>query len=297
VITEKKVKLFHLHKMKAQRFHEQGQAMSDKGQVQEAISAYLTAIELDPNKSESFYNLGLIYKYRNDWSQSLEFNMKAHALNPDDEATCWNLAIAATALHRWDIARSAWQACGIQLEGDCGPITMNFGMTPLRLNPDGTGEVVWGTRIDPVRAKIDNVPYPESGFHYGDVVLHDGAAVGYRVLDGREYPVFNVLELFERSNFTTATAKVVIASDDDLTVLEQLFSETEHYFEDWSASTRILCRQCSEGIAHEHFDEIVDPAEATKRTLGIAVFASNPVLPIFDKWQLQTDAKLESLDR
>lgn len=152
------MKLTDLSKKKAQKFHDQGQALSDDGKDREAIDAYLKAIEIDPRKSESFYNIGLIYKYRGEWIKSLEYNTRAYALDPEDEAARWNLAIAATALRKWDIARDAWKDNGITLEGGYGPISMNFGMTPVRLNPDDSGEVVWATRIDPVRARIDSIP-------------------------------------------------------------------------------------------------------------------------------------------
>ncbi|MGP4846169.1 tetratricopeptide repeat protein [Marinobacter sp. 1Y8] len=168
------MKLFNRNGKKAQRLHEQGQQLSDGGRDEEAVEAYLKAIELDPNKSESFYNVGLIYKYQGAWEKSLEYNAKAYELNPEDESARWNLAIAATALREWKIARRAWSDNGIELEGEAGPINMNFGITPVRLNPEISGEVVWATRVDPVRARIDSIPYKESGFMHGDVVLHDG---------------------------------------------------------------------------------------------------------------------------
>jgi tetratricopeptide (TPR) repeat protein len=290
------MKLFNLNKRKAQKYHEKGQFLSDEGKDLDAIEMYQKAIELDPEKSESFYNIGLIYKYRNEWKLSLEYNKKANELNPDDEAARWNLAIAATALRNWDIARSAWKQNGFELEGDAGPINMNFGMTPIRLNPEGDAEVVWATRIDPVRAIIDSVPHAESGFKYGDVVLHDGAAVGFRRVREREYPVFNVLELFESSNYKTSTAMVEISTDDDLKELDKIFSATPHEFEDWTSNIRNLCRQCSEGRPHEHHDNDMEKRWRSERTLGLAIYNSQNVMPLFDDWQNKTKAKLLTLE-
>lgn len=288
--------LFNLNKRKAQKFHEQGQALSDDGRDLEAIEMYRKAIELDPHKSESYYNIGLIYKYCNEWELSLEYNKKANALAPDDEAARWNLAIAATALRKWDIARSAWKQNGIELEGDAGPINMNFGMTPIRLNPEDGAEVVWATRIDPVRARIDSIPYASSGFRHGDLVLHDGAAVGYRKIVEREYPVFNVLELFEKSNYETLIATVEISENEDLNELEKIFSATKHEFEDWTSNIRSLCRQCSEGIPHAHHDEELEEQLPLKRTLGLAIYNNQNVVPLFDDWQKKTQAKLLVLE-
>lgn len=288
--------LFNLNKKKAHKFHEQGQALSDAGRDVDAIEMYLKAIDLDPDKSESFYNIGLIYKYRNEWQQSFKYNKRANDLAPDDEAARWNLAIAATALRKWDIARSAWRQNGIELEGDAGPINMDFGMTPIRLNPEGDGEVVWATRIDPVRARIESIPYASSGFRYMDVVLHDGAAVGHRKVGEIEYPVFNALELFEKSSYDTLIATVEVTEDEDMKELERIFLATPHGLEDWTTNVRSLCKQCSEGRPHEHHDEELENEFISKRTLGLAILNNQNVESLFHDWQRKTQAKLISIE-
>jgi len=290
------LKLFNLNKKKAQKLHEQAQELSDDGRDSEAISTYLKAIELDPSKSESFYNIGLIYKYQGEWLKSLEYNLKAYELNPEDESARWNLAIAATALRKWDVARNAWKDNGITLDGETGPIEMNFGMTPVRLNPDDSGEVVWASRIDPVRAIIDSIPYKESGFRHGDVVLHDGAAVGYREVGEKEYPVFNVLEKFEESSYSTVIASVKINSDDDLDTLEDIISDTAHEFEDWTTNIRTICRQCSEGKPHDHHDQDLADEWVSERTLGIAVSNTSSIDDVFKTWQGKCDGILVAID-
>jgi len=59
------------------------------------------------------YNLGLSAKYEGRWNDSFEQNQLANERRSGDEATLWNLGIAATALRRWDEARAAWRECGI----------------------------------------------------------------------------------------------------------------------------------------------------------------------------------------
>lgn len=290
------MKFFKFNKKKAQKLHEDGQVLSDQGRDAEAIESYLKALEIDPNKSETFYNIGLIYKYQGEWIKSLEYNLKAYELDPEDESARWNLAIAATALRKWEIVRDAWKDNGIELEGGTGPINMNFGMTPVRLNPDDSAEVVWATRIDPVRAIIDSIPYKESGFRHGDIVLHDGAAIGYRESGERKYPVFNVLERFESSNYSTVIATVRITNDDDLERLEELFSETPHVFEDWTMNIRTLCKQCSEGEPHDHHGEELAEEWASDRTLGIAVANNESLNSLFDLWQSKTSGVLITLN-
>lgn len=288
--------LFNFNKRSAIKLHQQAQVLSEQGRDDEAIELYLQAIEKDPGKSESFYNIGLIYKYQNEWELSFEYNQKASFLDPGDEAARWNLAIAATALRRWDVVRSAWRQQGIELDGTDGPIEMNMGITPVRLNPDDDGEVVWATRVDPVRARIDSVPFPDSGFNYGDIVLHDGAAVGYRQLEGREYPVFNVLELFSPSGYETLVVKVQVPSDADLICLQGMFDGTSHEFEDWTKNIRVLCKECSEGVPHEHNDNEPSDSWCLERTLGVATLDHLKVTAIFDEWQKKTRGQLLSLE-
>ncbi len=286
--------LLHFNKKKAQRLHEEGQQLDALGKVEEAIEQYLSAIDCDPKSPESYYNIGLIYKYQSKWEESFEFNKKANEIDPKDEAARWNLAIAATALRNWDVARKCWEENGIDLDKDKdkGPIESDFGITPVRLNPFEKGEVVWASRIDPVRARIDSIPFPESGYYYGDVVLHDGAAVGYREIGEREYPVFNVLELFDKSSFMTCIARVAAGDQLDIDKLEDMFSESHCEFEDWTTNVRMLCRQCSEGSPHvqhdqelEHQDQEQKEGLHSERKLGIAYHDINDVSLLFDGWQ------------
>ncbi|KQZ70970.1 hypothetical protein ASD55_11860 [Rhodanobacter sp. Root561] len=259
---------FNRHR--ADRLHKQAQACSKAGDEDAALALYARCLSLDPDRDTTLYNVGLIYKYRGDWEQSFDFNARAYAISPRDEATRWNLAIAATALRRWVVARQAWTDNGLLMPDGDGPITMDFGLTPVRLDPAGRGEVVWARRIDPVRARITSIPFPESGFRLNDVVLHDGAAVGSRTVDGREYSVFNVLELFEPSALSTYVMVVRAPTADQLDSLERLAESMGVAVEDWTASVRALCRQCSEGAPHETHDNDRDPDWQVERRMGMA---------------------------
>ena len=152
-------------------------------------------------------------------------------------ASRWNLAIAATALRDWKTAREVWKLCGMTLQGEEGPITDNFGTTPIRLDPDGEAEVVWAQRLCPVRARILSLPFPESGVAYGDIVLHDGAPVGSRLdSNGNEKSVFNMLEMFEPGEHSTYVVNAEADSKQVVAELETLCEERHMAFEDWHAS-------------------------------------------------------------
>jgi len=246
---------------------------------------YERALALDPDHAVTHYNIGLVYKYRGAWTESLHHNRRASDLNPDDEAAKWNMGIAATALRDWPTAREAWHRAGIRIAGGEGPIEEDFGMTPVRLNPDGNGEVVWGKRIDPVRVVLGNIPYPASGFKAGDVVLHDGAPIGERQHDGRTYSVFNVLELFESSANGTYEAEVRPRDAADLEALTSALDAAQVDHEVWTSNVRTLCKQCSEGISHEHVGEAEQAAAwPDSHVLGISTTSPEVARLVLERW-------------
>jgi len=264
------------------RILEEAEALED---LEAAMPLYQRALALDPDRAATHYNIGLVYKYRGAWLESLHHNRRASDLRPDDEAANWNMGIAATALRDWPAAREAWRRVGIQIaEGD-GPIEEDFGITPVRLNPDDSGEVVWGRRIDPARVVLGNIPYPASGFGAGDVVLHDGAPVGERQYDGRTYSVFNVLTLFESSANSTYEAEVRARDAVDLEALTSALNASQIDHEVWTSNVRILCKQCSEGTPHEQAcEQDRAPVWPDSHVLGISTTSPEAAKQILERW-------------
>lgn len=271
-------------KKKADKLFARAQALHDEGSEEKAIECYKRVIQLDPDNSSCHYNIGLIYKYRKDWGMSFEFNRKACELNPEDESTLWNLGIAATAMRDWTTARDMWRRCGFEIGEGEGPIAANFGYTPIRLNPDDQAEVVWALRIDPVRARITSVPLPESGHCTGDIVLHDGAAVGYRLYEELEYPVFNELELFEKSALSTYKIDVRVSEQEDIEALEEMLSDKDMLSEDWTTDYRLLCKACSEGRPHDEHDHDVEPEWTPEHEIAVAARSLKEIEAIANRW-------------
>ena len=236
----------------AERLVAQGLSLEDDGDRTGAERAYRDALAQNPMWSVPHYNLGLLCKYQHRWEESLEFNKQAAALAPDDEAAWWNLGIAATALGDWAEARRAWKACGMEPPAGSGAPVFDFGSTPVRLDPNGNAEVVWAERIDPARARILSVPLPWSQHNYGDIVLTDGAAEGHRVVDGKQYPVFNALALLSTSPLKKYIVELATADATSIEALAQCAEDSGGAAEDWGRSTNILCAKCSLGTPHQH---------------------------------------------
>jgi hypothetical protein len=177
-----------------------------------------------------------------------------------------------------------WVENGIEVDANEGPINLDFGITPIRLNADGDGEVVWARRIDPVRAKIGSIPLPESGFCRGDVVLHDGAAVGYRMYGERECPVFNVLELFEVSKLSTFKLLIELSQKSEVESLNNAFEKAGIEMEDWSSNIQMLCKACSEGVPHTQHDRQKDGVWVPERKIGLAASSKQDIETVLDLW-------------
>jgi hypothetical protein len=275
----------------------------DEGDEQAALALYLESLALNRKQPSALYNVGLIYKYRRDWTESLRYNRLAADLRPDDESTNWNLGIAATALREWRTAREAWRRAGIKVEEGDEPIVGKFGYTPVRLNgfdeTDSQVEVVWAHRLSPVTARIANIPTPEARFRFGDVVLHDGAGTGTRLYaPGDERDVFNVFELFEPSAHVTFEANLAVPDKAALDALESACDAAGIEMEDWTSSMRYICRACSEGRPHEKHDhELKSDEWKIARRVGLASTDVAKVEELLENWRKQGAGRLvETLD-
>ena len=197
------------------------------GRFEDAGALLVRAADLEPWLSDSWFNLALLHKFRRDWEQARAAGLRAVALldrNPG-APDWWNLGIAATALQDWALARRCWQAYGLRLAPGEGPVSLDYGTTPVRLSPEGESEVVWGRRLDPARVEVLSIPLPSSGRRWGEVVLHDGSPHGERVAGGVPYPVFDEIELWAPSPVPTYVVLLQAETEADRDALERLVSE------------------------------------------------------------------------
>ncbi len=287
-----------VNREKAKKLLDLALELEEEGKTDETIRVYLKTIESDPTWAVPYYNLGLIYKYRCDWYNSLTYNAKSIELDPFDKATIWNLGIAATALKDWKTARDAWKTFGIKLpnEKENTELRMDLGITPVRLKENK--EVIWTDRIDPARAIIHNVPTPDSKRRFKDIVLNDGAPNGIRTHNGFEFPVFDELELFEKSPYLTFSAWVQVEDIKLLNSIEEILDKRGCGFENWTDSIRYICKQCSEGKPHEHHDKsLAKKVEKGEYHLGLAAKSEMDIMNILESWKRLTQSEVIDFQR
>ena len=242
----------------------------DEDRLDDAVEGFRRAIELGADDSVTWFNLGLSEKLRRNWAASANCNRRAAELDAVNAEAHWNLGVAATALRDWETARWAWQRLGFDV-GNAGPPAVDWGTTPVRLNAtqDGGGEVVWGRRIDPCRARIESVPLPDSGHRFGDVVLHDVVPRGDRRVGDRPFPVFDELIRMDPSDLATHEVTVTAPADDDVESLITAVHDAGLGAEDWS-SISFICASCSLAAAHRHEPEAEEATWEPVRLLGLA---------------------------
>lgn len=271
----------------AQDVEELAYAAFDRGDLEVASGLFLQLIESEPDAYRFHYMRGLAHKYLRDWPTSLQHNLRSQQLQDTfDEASAWNAGIAATALGDWGEARQQWQRCGIRLTEGEGPIEGDFGLVSIRLNPWGRGETVFARRIDIVRARLLNVPLPESGHRLFDIVLHDGAKTGERECGDGTVPVFNALARLTPSDFRTFTAFVHCETPLDIRALQEATLPGIGYVEDWTESIAHYCLRCSYGTPHRHHhhDDDEAPEWEQERNLGIGAQSKAAVTRLLRDW-------------
>jgi hypothetical protein len=234
-----------------------------------------------------WFDAALAYKFLRDWPRALELGRTAAstAERGVGDPAFWNLGIAATALHEWEVARDAWTGFGIVLTSTSaeGEVREDFGMTPIRVDPDGRAEVVWAQRICPTRAIVRSVPM-QTDRRFGDVILHDGAPNGYRVVGEHKYPVFDEIAVWQPSGIPTWTV-VVDADAAGAADLVELFARHELGAEA-ATSMRPLCACCSTGeVEQQH--TVAHPAEGQVYFLGAPEQA---VFSLLHLWKSKDEA-------
>jgi len=261
--------------------------LEDSGNTNDAIKIYNEIISFDTDWATPHYNLGLIYKYQCNWELSYLHNKRATEIDGNNEAAWWNLGIASTALNRWRIARTAWNKFGLNMEINDDEPNLDLETTPVRLNPNENGEVVWCKRIDPARAIIRNIPLPDTNHRFNDIILNDGAPQGYRTNNGKEYAVFNELQLISKSDCSTYSCIIYTNNDEHIEKLENICKKTNVEIEDWS-TVIYLCKQCSEGKVHEHHDNELNKVDSNERKIGFAAANYAEIASALYEWQLVT---------
>lgn len=218
------------------RVYIRAQRHESRGADELACALYAESARRDPEWAEPLVALALNLRDRGEYATMQGACAAAVMREPNHSFALWNLGLASTVVGDWAAARKAWRRYGLEIaEGD-QPIRGFFGIAALRLHgPDGHHEDVWVRRICPVRAVIENVPYPESGYRYGDIVLLDGVPQGEVMRDRHPVPVFNVLSTLAPAVHGTFECAVDLLDPEAWSDLKELAESRALAVETWPA--------------------------------------------------------------
>ena len=264
---------------------EQARAAWDAEQWGVAAARYEQLLALKPDAPESpawWYDAALAYKFLRNWSKAFELGRHAaeQAAPGEGDPAFWNLGIAATILGEWAVARQAWADYGVPLPPGDGEINGDFGTACVRLIDD-TPEVVWVQRICPTRARVTSVPFGDRRF--GEIVVHDGAPNGERVVDGCRYPVFDELLLSEASATPTFQATVTCGAATDVAALGSL-AETAGLAVERVSGMVMHRRAESEG----RVELAQNAAEAGEHDILIAAPGQEAARAVLEQWTAES---------
>jgi hypothetical protein len=262
---------------------EQARAAWRAEQWDVAAARYEELLELQPDAPGShlwWFDAALAYKFLRNWPKAFELGRQAAARSEPGrrDPAFWNLGIAATIQGDWAVARQAWSGYGVTLPAGDGEIEGDFGTACVRLVTGQAPEVVWVRRICPTRGRVTSVPFSDRRF--GEIVVHDGAPNGERVLDGRRYPVFDELLLWKASATPTFRATVSCDCAADLDSLGDLAEAADDTAVESVAGMVVHAREESEG----RIEPARDPARAGGHDILIAAPDRASARALLENW-------------
>lgn len=287
---------YYRHNDASEHLFLQALAYDRAGDVYNAVKLYKRVMKMAPDWSAPCSFLGKIYKNRNEWRPSLHYSQKAIEHNPFDETAWYNLGIAATALKKWNLAKSAWKQLGYRLIPSKKIPSINPVPIIIRLNPKSSPELVLAQRIDPVRAYIQSVPQPSSMHGFKDLLLFDTEPSGYHYISGKKFPVYDELEMIRPSLHYTFAIELMTDSLEDVLTLEKLCHDAMLGFDNWSNAYRMTHNPNKR--TSETFQVSVLP-EGTNNNFIVAIGAerNSEVEEVIKAWEIISLKKTGKIQR
>ncbi len=275
-----------------QQLFEQARAYEQQQDPYNAIKLYKRSVKLAPEWSAAYERLGHIYRDRQEWKPALHYNKKTVSLAPGNQEAWWALGIAATALRKWRIARSVWQKFGVTPKAP-----RNSGPIAIKLHYAGQFEILWARSLDPVRARILNIPHPASDRAFRDVVLHDGQVNGYNVAGNKRYPIYCELGLFKASHFQTFSCYLQTQDSGDIEMLERLCREQGIGFEVWSNASKAMHQPGRTSKAEYHSADWLQELSEEGVLVALAARRESEVRKVLQSWEVISLKPYNDLER
>lgn len=231
-----------------------------------ALAAMESALRLDPENASLHYKLGLLHKWRGRWAEGVRANQRVIELGYEGQAVRWNLAICATGAGDHALAGALMQELGMKGRiGEDGRFVGTFDAVQVRVSALGEGidraahvpdsdhvfENLWIVRDSYCTGTIANATIYDVAVDYGDLVLFDGAPVGYRDDGKSRTPRFPLLQKLRAGEYRRYRFRARQPRAGFLNGLEAHLPEgTFFYVHD--EQVNMLCAECARGERPQH---------------------------------------------
>ncbi|MCB0572524.1 MAG: hypothetical protein KDC66_22300 [Phaeodactylibacter sp.] len=241
-----------------------------------AVKLYKRIVRDAHSWAAPFACLGRIYKYRQEWKPALYYSKKAVSLDATDQASWWNVGIAATALKKNRLARSVWAKFGFD-DGRQWP------HVSIQRAYDKQFELMWVERNGPAQGIIRNIPHPDSRRRYGDTVLFDNTIRGFHTSDYYRLPIYDDLGVLRHSIFRTFSCLLQSAGQKDIRALQRLCVQEGLGFEVWANATRAFSSP-QLGPFPEYY--AFNPGPGQELLTAIAAPDEKQALAVLESWKV-----------
>lgn len=257
---------------------DQAIAFETAGDMYNAIKLLKRVVRLAPDDPFAYFQLGQIYKLRQEWKPALYYNKRAISLEPTNRQAWWNVALAATALKKWRIADRTWSKFDPRIKAD--------ELLCVRCHWAGQFELLWVKPIDPARGLIQCIPHPQSDRRYSDLILFDNKIVGYNIIHHKKIPVFDELGVLKRSAYQTFSCMLHTDEDKLIRLLEQLCEGAEIGFEVWSNTTWVMPAQPAKALPEYYGKDWMAAAPAGNTTVAFAAQKEADITLLLQNWKV-----------
>lgn len=272
-----------------QLFFEQARIYEIQGDPYNAVKLYKKVVRLAPRWAEPYHFLCRFYRKRKEWKPSLYYSQKAVTYNPEDKTAFQILAIAATALNKWRIARIAWNRLGFNFKENNKILKLNLGFIPVCINAEHKPEIVWAQQIGPARAIIESIPQPSSGKRYKEEILIDNNPIAYRVFQGKRLPVYEELESIHLSSFKTYAVILETSNQNHVDTLISLSENVAVGFDNWSKATRLFLLKNKDLLPEFYGADIFKNTNNTEyQLIALAAKDISIIKKILRSWEIIT---------
>jgi len=260
------------------------------GDVYHATKLYRAVIKLTPEHSFPYQQLSKIYRQRREWKPTLYYSQEAIKRNTYEQIIWNNLATAATALEKWELAKTALQKIAVSIPVHSSkPIPIRIRTRSRRL------EIVWTLPLQQLCAKIISIPSPESGRRYGEVILYDWNNNEKHIVGNKTHRVFLEIERFKKSFYRTFSVLLHTDHSSAIQKLEELCYNQQLGFENWSNLQHQLTIQ-TENRAAEYYEYPSQESNIGYQLIAIAALEKQQVEGVLKIWRLITLQEYSWLD-